>query len=126
MSVPIHYDPMISKLVVWGPDRASALARARRALLEYHIVGTATSIPFFLALFEDASFNQGIYDTSFIQPEWLETALGDDEGPPRATFIAAAVLAFERDATQPHEVPSQDVISAWRGLGSWNRGGGQR
>jgi len=122
MSVPIHYDPMISKLVVWGPDRASALARARRALLEYHIVGTATSIPFFLALFEDEAFQQGIYDTSFIRPEWLEGAFGAEEGPQTAAFIAAAVLAFERDGAQTSESETRDVISAWRGLGQWKRG----
>ena len=48
MDVPIHYDPMIAKLVVWGRDRTDAIARCRRALRDYHIVGVPTSIPFFL------------------------------------------------------------------------------
>ncbi|HHO51783.1 MAG TPA: acetyl-CoA carboxylase biotin carboxylase subunit [Deltaproteobacteria bacterium] len=96
MEIPIHYDPMIAKLVVWGPDRDTAIARCARALREYHIVGIPTSIPFFLALFDDPGFRQGRYDTSFITPEWLEENLGEPSVPPELA-MAAAVARFEAD-----------------------------
>ena len=82
MDVPIHYDPMISKLIIWGPDRETAIRRAGRALREYAILGTQTSIPFFLALFEDEGFRRGDYDTGFITQEWLEEQLAGDASPP--------------------------------------------
>jgi acetyl/propionyl-CoA carboxylase alpha subunit len=44
--VPIYDAPMVSKLAVWGPDRARALARRRRALREYDVLGIKTTVPF--------------------------------------------------------------------------------
>ena len=44
--IPVHYDPMISKLVVWGEDRARAVARMRRALDEYVVRGIETNLAF--------------------------------------------------------------------------------
>ena len=37
--VSVHYDPMIAKLVVWGPDRLSALLKLRACLAEFNIAG---------------------------------------------------------------------------------------
>jgi acetyl-CoA carboxylase biotin carboxylase subunit len=116
MEVPIHYDPMIAKLVVWGEDRATAIARARRALVDYRIVGIPTSIPFFLALFEDDGFNEGTYDTGFITPEWLEDNLS---GPPSDELLAvvAAISRFERD----HELGRASQSTSSTGGSAWRR-----
>ncbi|HLV01296.1 MAG TPA: acetyl-CoA carboxylase biotin carboxylase subunit, partial [Acidobacteriota bacterium] len=46
-TIPVHYDPLISKLCAWGSSRTEAIARMRRALREYQIGGVRTSIPFF-------------------------------------------------------------------------------
>ena len=51
-TVPLDYDPLLSKLVVWGSDRAEAMARMRRALGEYEVSGIRTNILFFLRLLE--------------------------------------------------------------------------
>jgi len=64
--VPIYYDPMISKFAVLGRDRAEAIDRMRRALMEYHIAGIKTTIPFFLDVLEDEVFIAGDLDTGFI------------------------------------------------------------
>ena len=45
--VPTYYDPMVSKLAVWGSDRARALSRMKRALREYDVLGIKTTVPFF-------------------------------------------------------------------------------
>jgi acetyl-CoA carboxylase biotin carboxylase subunit len=120
MEVPVHYDPMIAKLVVWGEDRAEAIARSRRALLDYRIVGTPTSIPFFLALFEDPQFLAGRYDTGFITSEWLGEKLTP---PPEAVddaALAAAIARFEADlAKKPPE--SAGSGSPWKTRG-WREG----
>ena len=66
LEVPIFYDPLVSKLVTWGDDRAHAVARMRRALREYEVVGIRTTIPFFEWVLEDADFLAARFDTTFI------------------------------------------------------------
>ena len=44
--VPPYYDSLLAKVIVWGADRASAYARARRALAEFEVTGLATTLPF--------------------------------------------------------------------------------
>ncbi len=65
--IPIHYDPMISKLIVWGSDRDEAIQRMRRALYEYKITGVKTSIKFLERIMNNPEFIEGNYDTHFIE-----------------------------------------------------------
>ncbi|MDQ2822904.1 MAG: acetyl/propionyl/methylcrotonyl-CoA carboxylase subunit alpha [Pseudomonadota bacterium] len=62
-----YYDPMIAKLIVWGADRAQALARMRQALAEFHIVGLATNIAFLKRLVEGDAFANADLDTGLIE-----------------------------------------------------------
>jgi len=65
--IPSYYDSMISKLTVWGRDRAEAIARMKRALYEYIIEGIETSIPFHMAVLEDEEFAKGNIHTRFVE-----------------------------------------------------------
>ncbi len=65
--IPIHYDPMISKLIVWAENRKEAIQRMRRALYEYKITGVKTSIKFLERIMESPDFANGEYDTNFIE-----------------------------------------------------------
>lgn len=65
--IPLHYDPMITKLISWAPTRAEAIARMRRALGEYQITGVKTSIGFLKRIMENEDFKAGTYDTGFIE-----------------------------------------------------------
>jgi len=60
---------MISKLIAWGRDRNEAIARMRRALYEYIIVGVKTNIPFHKAVMENPRFVNGELGTHFIDRE---------------------------------------------------------
>lgn len=73
--IPPLYDPMISKLIAWGRDRNEAIARMRRALYEYIIVGVKTNIIFHKAVMENPTFISGQLGTKFIDKE---TRLLDD------------------------------------------------
>ena len=64
--VPIYYDPLIGKLLVWAPTRQEAIVRMKRALQEYRIRGIKTSIPFHLIVMNNTEFIAGNYDTTFI------------------------------------------------------------
>ncbi len=64
--VPIYYDPLVAKLLVWAPTREDAIVRMRRALSEYVIRGIKTSIPFHILVMGHEKFIEGDYDTTFI------------------------------------------------------------
>ncbi|MCX7912204.1 MAG: hypothetical protein N2506_04510 [Dehalococcoidales bacterium] len=68
-TIPPHYDPMISKLIAWGRDRNEAIARMRRALYEYVIVGLRTNIPFHKAVMENPRYVKGELSTHFLETE---------------------------------------------------------
>ncbi|HAM50044.1 MAG TPA: acetyl-CoA carboxylase biotin carboxylase subunit [Nitrospiraceae bacterium] len=68
-TIPPFYDPMISKLIVWGRDRNEAITRMQRALYEYIIVGTKNNIPFHKAVMENPRFVKGELGTHFIDRE---------------------------------------------------------
>jgi pyruvate carboxylase subunit A len=74
--VPPNYDSLVAKLIVHGADRAEAIARARRALREFVVVGPATTIPYHRAILESPDFRAGNLTTRFIDdhPELLEAA----------------------------------------------------
>ena len=70
LQVPLFYDPLLAKLVVWGQDRQQAIARMRRALMEYQIVGVRTTLPFARWLMGQQRFLAGDLSTDFIAQEW--------------------------------------------------------
>jgi len=92
--IPVHYDPMISKLIAWGEDRAAALARMRRALDEYQVRGIETNLAFHRRCVRHAAFASGDYDTGFIARNATELTprAGDAE-------LNAAIVAVALDAT---------------------------
>jgi len=70
--VSVHYDPMIAKLVVWGPDRQSALDKLHSCLAEYNIDGLANNVNFLMDLAAHPEFVKGNVDTDFIQRHYDE------------------------------------------------------
>ncbi|HEU5433349.1 MAG TPA: acetyl-CoA carboxylase biotin carboxylase subunit [Thermomicrobiales bacterium] len=64
--VTVYYDPLIAKLIVWGDDRAAALATMRDALDQYEIEGVKTNLPFLRRLFADPDVQAGRISTRFV------------------------------------------------------------
>src|SRR6185503_6064752 len=77
----------------WGPDRASAVARMRRALTEYVVTGIRTNIVFHQKLLEHPEFVAGRYDTGFIERHG-EALLGYSVVPDRDRTTLAAAIAI--------------------------------
>ncbi|MDZ4166237.1 MAG: acetyl-CoA carboxylase biotin carboxylase subunit [Coriobacteriia bacterium] len=65
--VPQHYDSLLAKLIVWGETRAEAVARARRALDEFIILGVSTTIPFHQFVVEEEHFARGEVYTDYVE-----------------------------------------------------------
>ncbi|MEO8554371.1 MAG: acetyl-CoA carboxylase biotin carboxylase subunit [Kofleriaceae bacterium] len=120
--IPVHYDPMISKLVVWGEDRRTALARMARALSEYQVRGIETNLAFHRRCVRHPAFIEGDYDTGFIARNAAELHPRADGGELDAAIIAAVLDASQKKpATASNGVsrtmnsqPSSSEISGWR------------
>jgi acetyl-CoA carboxylase, biotin carboxylase subunit len=119
--IPVHYDPMISKLVVWGEDRATAVNRMRRALDEYVVRGIETNLAFHRRCFRQAAFVAGDYDTGFIGRNAAELTPRASDDELNAAIIAAAldhhILAHSpavAAAAAPLAHSNGTEISGWR------------
>jgi acetyl-CoA carboxylase biotin carboxylase subunit len=95
--VPVHYDPLIAKLITWGQDRLEAAQRMRRALMEYTIHGIKTTIPFHQRVMVDPDFLRGEIDTTYIDRRFAGRPHAWDESERDVALVAAAVHAFLRD-----------------------------
>jgi 3-methylcrotonyl-CoA carboxylase alpha subunit len=84
-----HYDSMIAKLIVWGENRAQALARLDVALQHTHLMGLATNVAFLRRVVGSRAFATADLDTALIERE--HAALF--EAPPLAPELAAAAVA---------------------------------
>ncbi len=67
MEVPIYYDPMLSKLVVWGANRAEAIQKMKEAIAGYDVEGVATTLPFGQFVLDHPAFVSADFDTHFVQ-----------------------------------------------------------
>ena len=65
-TVTPYYDPLMAKLCVWGPDRATALERARTAVADFVVAGPKCNLPFFAELLASPEFASGRYDTGLV------------------------------------------------------------
>ena len=119
-AITVHYDPMIAKLIVWGADRAEALARLRLALSEYEIAGVRTNLSFLGTLAGLRAYAEAAADTGFIGRHAAE--LFPPAAPvPRAALAAAVlrVLADQRREAEQRAAASGDPGSPWNQLTAW-------
>jgi acetyl-CoA carboxylase biotin carboxylase subunit len=98
--VPVFYDPLISKLIAWGEDRAQAIARMRRALIEYEVRGIHTSLPFFHWMLGQPAFVAARFHTELLD-ELLQGRGGEgfSEVDPSLEEVAA-IAACIADAAE--------------------------
>jgi len=115
--VPIHYDPIVGKLIAWGADRPAAIRRLQRALEEYKVQGIATTIPLFQRVLADEDFRNADFDTGYLdrllheQPPAEETAVDDDVV--EAARLAAALHVFLTGEARAYRPPS-NAASPWK------------
>jgi 3-methylcrotonyl-CoA carboxylase alpha subunit len=110
------YDPMIAKLIVWGENRAQALARLAAALRDTHLMGPATNVAFLRRVVGSHAFSTADLDTALIQRE--HAALF--EAPPLAPELAAAAVAAHIVA----EEATLEGADPWSRRDGWRLQGG--
>jgi acetyl/propionyl-CoA carboxylase alpha subunit len=99
--VPAEYDPIVAKVTVWAEDRPACLGRLRRALEDFTLIGTPTTLPLLQHLLDHPDFLQGCYTT-----ELLAQALEEAAPPPAAhrrdlAVAAAVAYVLRHQAIQP-------------------------
>ncbi len=115
--VSVHYDPMIAKVIAYGPDRASALATLRNRLDRTAVFGVANNLSLLRAVAAHAAFAAGDVDTGFVDRELA--GLIEEAPPPTEAVLLAASLALEERAP-PHDArPSPWALAdGWRAAGA--------
>ncbi len=115
-----HYDPMIAKLIVHDDNRDRALARMRRALANFHIVGVANNVGFLSRLVATPSFVAGNLDTGLIARE-SPKLLAPQGAPPADAIFVAALAALLSESAAPSR--GNDFASPWNARDNWRLNG---
>ena len=122
-----HYDPLLAKLIAWGPDRETARRRALRGVAETRLVGVPSTLPFFDRVLRSAPFRSGVYDTGFVGDHWGGLSTGPASRPSAddlADFAAAAAAAeLYRTGRSPGPPPAP--VSRWSLAARPGAGGGR-
>jgi acetyl-CoA carboxylase biotin carboxylase subunit len=117
--IPIYYDPMISKLIVWGNTRKEAIDRMKRALYAYKITGIKTSIPFLAKIMEIEDFVKGNYNTHFIEKNY-DTLMQKQPCGRRCQDIALITAYIHYKNKQENALPKSngsDEKNEWKEFG---------
>jgi acetyl-CoA carboxylase biotin carboxylase subunit len=112
--VTLFYDSMLAKLIVWAPDRATAIDRMRRALDELVLVGVTTNQGFHRRLMDDPAYRDGAVDIQFLErrPDLMQPA--EDADLLRDLAIVAAVAENgSRGARRPAVGAADGAPSGW-------------
>jgi len=123
--VPVFYDPILSKLIVWAEDREIACRRMVNALNDYIILGIKTSIDFLKDIVDHPQFQKGNTTTDFINEyfaDWDGMKKAEDER--RIALMASAFAEMEKSSLgKMAVVEKKEIYSPWLSLGKWRIGG---
>jgi acetyl-CoA carboxylase biotin carboxylase subunit len=114
--IPMYYDPLISKLVVWAPTRDEAINRMKRALHSYKIIGIKTSIPFLNKIMDVPSFKEGKYNTHIIQNN-EEFLLNEEDSSQKLKDIASIAAFFSY--LKKLDKNSKEINTSMNGTSNW-------
>lgn len=116
MDIPIHYDPMISKLVTHGKDRSEALERMIRAIDEYEIVGIKNTLAFGKFVFRHPAFISGDFDTHFVKNHFTPDSL--QEHTEDESMLASELAALMMDRRKNRK-SSGNQLNKGNGKSAW-------
>ena len=115
MEIPIHYDNMVAKLIVWSDTRQNAIDKMKRAIDEYRISGIANTLSFGRWVMDHPHFIKGEFDTKFIdlhfKPEYLQAQADTDLQ--EALAIVAAHAFTQQQGGASTSIQTQHQGSDW-------------
>ncbi|MFM7723574.1 MAG: acetyl/propionyl/methylcrotonyl-CoA carboxylase subunit alpha, partial [Bacteroidota bacterium] len=116
MDIPIYYDPMIAKLVVWGKTREDAIRRCIEAIDDYQISGVKTTLDFGKYVLKHEAFVSGNFDTNFVKhyfsnPQVVNSAMEEEH---RALTFGIDQIWKDITAFKEREFASRENSSSWK------------
>lgn len=118
MDIPIHYDPMIAKLVTFADTRELAIKRMLRAIAEYDISGIETTLAFGEYVLNHEAFVSGKFDTKFVEnyftPDKLKGKDGKEEQEIAAVLGAMLVKNAKQTVDQTTQNKNASTKSSWK------------
>lgn len=116
MEIPIYYDPMIAKLVVWGKTREEAIDRCIAAIDNYQISGVKTTLDFGKFVLKHSAFRSGHFDTNFVKTHFADPALLKDamQEEERALVYALDTIWQDVQDFKKASYASRDITSSWK------------
>ena len=119
--IPIYYDPMIGKLIVWATTREYAIERMRRVLHEYKLTGVKNNISYLRAIMNTPDFVEGNYDTGFIAKngELLQQSITRTSERAENIAMIAAYMDYLMNLEENNSGLAADnrPISKWKEFG---------
>ena len=120
MEIPIYYDPMLAKLVVWGADRQTCIENTINAIDNYQISGVSTTLDFGKFVLQHPSFRSGDFDTNFIQKYLPDSSILHQELKEEGEALEAAVeQIWSREIELKNsDFSSRAITSSWKRSGN--------
>ena len=118
LEVPYHYDPILSKLIVWDENRARAIQKMKIALADYVIIGVKTQIPFMLDILEHSDFKSGKLHTHFIAQHFATWKPAKTAENLRLALLGAALMRMNKVQRQ-ERAETKTTLTPWQMLGRW-------
>jgi acetyl-CoA carboxylase, biotin carboxylase subunit len=113
-TVPLEYDPLLAKLVAWGPDRNAAIQRLERALGEYTISGVKTNLAFFREILDDREFRAGNISTEFVPDFFARRKPRAESSAELDLAVALAVAAYSKPRLLTRAAQNRECVdSRW-------------
>jgi acetyl-CoA carboxylase biotin carboxylase subunit len=116
MEIPIYYDPMIAKLVVWGKTRTEAIDRAIKAIDDYQISGVKTTLDFGKFVLKHEAFRSGNFDTNFVKEHFSSPDLIVNAMEEESIALQHAVDSIWSHVIEQNNqaYASREISSSWK------------
>lgn len=116
MDIPIYYDPMIAKLVVWGENRMDAIEKTIKAIDDYQISGLKTTLDFGKYVLKHEAFRSGDFDTNFVKQYFSDPLVIKEAMQEENEALLASVESIwnQIEQNKRKEFTSRPVHGAWK------------
>ncbi|MBL3655768.1 acetyl-CoA carboxylase biotin carboxylase subunit [Fulvivirga sediminis] len=118
MQIPIHYDPMIAKLITFDEDRTKAISRMIRAINEYEISGIETTLEFCKYVLQHDAFVSGNFDTKFVEKYFSSDVLtsesNESEEEIAAVFASLLIDTNTKSNQQENKKGLSSSMTKWK------------
>ena len=114
MEIPIYYDPMISKLIVYGSSRDEAISKMLRAIKDYEVVGVETTLPFCSYAIDHEAFRSGNFSTKFVDEHFTDPEVLDVYFEDEAEIAKLFAVKYFNDHKRSGFHIADEQISKWK------------